>query len=129
MVVKRKMSDNELAMGVAGFLFLVALLLAIRFVDFGPQELVLARNICIKEVNKQYVSPGKDSEYIYKIDRVRNDKYAISSYSNRDWVSLGDKEIGYFKEGKVFRFENIECPGNIKNAKLGDRLKSLEFRL
>jgi len=123
------MTDSELIAGVIGFIALVLLLITIKYVDLYPDELVLGVNKCIREVNKNYISPGKGSDYIYRIEKIKNDFYYITNYSNRNWISLGPKSMKYFMEGEVFRFENIVCPEKVKSAKLGERLKDFEFHL
>jgi len=130
MIVKRKMSDAEMAFGLLGIILIVIVLITYKYGGFSSDRLVLKKNKCIREINKNYVSPGKDSQYIYRIEQIKAGDYYIATYSNRDWISLGSKKLEYFKEGSNFRFENIDCPGDKrKKSQLKDKLKELEFTL
>ena len=63
------MSDYEMAFALLGMTLIVIVLITYKYGGFTSGQLVLKKNKCIREINKNYVSPGKDSEYIYRIEK------------------------------------------------------------
>ncbi len=105
-----KLKDRDLIIIITAFIAIIGFIFILKYWDLTPKGLKLTKKGCLKEVNKQYVSPSKGSETFYKIDRIENDTYHMRVFRNGNWTFIAPKPTSYFKEGDIFKFENTACP-------------------
>lgn len=65
---------------------------------------------CYKELNKRYSSSSNAQGTIYRVEELKEDSIAVSSYDMGSWFFLKAKPLDYFKDNKTFSYEKVVCP-------------------
>lgn len=97
--------------------FYYAILLSLWFQLMGCRNsAVMGHRIynegdCLQEIDRQYIAKPKDPDLIYRVDKVDDQQYYVSTYYASRWVDLRDRPLSYFKKTERFDYSIVSCPG------------------
>jgi len=105
-----KLKDRDLVIIISAFIAIVGFIAVLKYWDLSPKGLKFTDDLCLKEINKKYITASKESETFYKVEKIEGKLYHLKAYRNGHWTFIGTRPLSYFKEGDIFKFENDTCP-------------------
>lgn len=114
----------------------VPLILGFLFISCSKQigyNLAFSENSCIKELNKQYRIQERAPSSIYKLEEIvekdQGPQLRVSVWHNYSWYYQGLKKHTYFKDTRLFAYENTNCPDNSgANADFNNKIKAMKIK-
>lgn len=94
---------------------------------------------CVKEIDMRYAKSGRTPSSIYRVDDIvinkksKEPELKVSSWSHSQWFYTGKKAPTYFKDSKLFSYEEVDCPSNFgdkyrkKNIGIDKRIKKIDL--
>ncbi|MFG1494647.1 hypothetical protein [Halobacteriovorax sp. ZH4_bin.1] len=94
---------------------------------------------CVEEVDNRYAGKNRSPSSIYKIDDVvinqksKEPEIKVSSWSHSQWFYQGKKPHYFFKDTKLFSYQEVDCPKRFgeeyrkKNLGIDKRIKKIDL--
>ncbi len=84
---------------------------------------------CLIEINKRYVASASKGKY-YRIEKTNYSNYVVSTYHNKAWLLLKNKDKDYFDNNDIFQYELTPCPDTRSemNQGIDQRVKHINFK-